>query len=179
MPNITSKIEVESGCYNGLDTSDSYLIEIPANSESITVDGVEKTVITSKDTTALIVEDGNAYLYDSLADAVAAVESGRGASGDTPAAITLLKTTDETVTIDPDTKFTVKPISEDAGIENNATFETEDEAAAYAEANGGTADGAAAVSTSDASFFAAMASFIPDLATWIDNNKASGMMELE
>ena len=71
-------------------------------------------------------ENGNAYLYDSLADAVAAVESGRGASGDTPAAITLLKTTDETVTIDPDTKFTVKPISDDETIQNNATFETED-----------------------------------------------------
>lgn len=62
---------------------------------------------------------------------------------------------------------------------NVETYETEEQAAAYAESTGTAADGTAVVSESDASFFAAMESFIPDLDTYISNNMASGMMELE
>lgn len=40
-------------------------------------------------------------------------------------------------------------------------------------------DGNVVIVTSDAAFFTAMESFIPDLKTWIDNMSASGLMPLE
>ena len=99
----SENVVIESGSYKNLTSGEETHIQVLG--QPITVPDVNEnaTVYTSNSTTALIVENGNAYLYDSLADAVAAVERGRGATGDTPAAITLLKTTDETVTIDPDT----------------------------------------------------------------------------
>lgn len=58
-------------------------------------------------------------------------------------------------------------------------FDTEENAAAYAAQNEVEADGTAVVMTNDATFFAAMSAFIPDLQTWIDNNMMSGYMELD
>ena len=58
-------------------------------------------------------------------------------------------------------------------------FDTEEHAAAYAAEAGATADGVVCVSTSDEAFFVAMESFIPDLATFVDNMKQSGMTEFE
>lgn len=59
-------------------------------------------------------------------------------------------------------------------------FDSEESAAAYLETAGaGEVDGTAHVTTSDAEFFAAMESFIPDLQTWIDNSMASGMIEVD
>ena len=58
-------------------------------------------------------------------------------------------------------------------------FDTEANASAYAAEKGYTADGKAVVSSNDATFFAAMSSFIPNFQTWIDNNKQSGMIELD
>ena len=58
-------------------------------------------------------------------------------------------------------------------------FDTEEHAAAYAAENNCTADGKAAVSSNDASFFVAMSSFIPNFQAWIDNNLQSGMIELD
>ena len=59
-------------------------------------------------------------------------------------------------------------------------FYSEESAAAYLEATGaGEVDGTAHIGTSDADFFTAMESFIPDLQTWIDNSMASGMIELD
>ncbi len=59
-------------------------------------------------------------------------------------------------------------------------FDTEDSAKAYAEtSDNGTVDGTAVVATSDAAFFTAMESYIPDLQTWIDNLMQSGLIEVE
>lgn len=59
-------------------------------------------------------------------------------------------------------------------------FDSEESASAYQESVGaGEVDGTAHIGTSDADFFTAMESFIPDLQTWIDNSMASGMIEVE
>ena len=58
-------------------------------------------------------------------------------------------------------------------------FDTEAHAAAYAAEKGYTVDGKAVINKNDASFFVAMSSFIPNFQTWIDNNKLSGMIELD
>lgn len=59
-------------------------------------------------------------------------------------------------------------------------FETEEEAEAYAATQSvGEVDGKVYVTSSDASFFTAMESFIPDLNSWIDSQMASGMMEID
>ena len=73
------------------------------------------------------------------------------------------------------------------GLENKGVYmynveiyETPEQAEAYmAQAGNGEVDGTACIVASDASFFAAMESFVPDLDTWINNQMASGMMELE
>ena len=63
---------------------------------------------------------------------------------------------------------------------NVEIYETEDQATAYMESAGnGEVDGTAYITTSDAAFFTAMESFVPDLDTWVNNMMASGMMELE
>lgn len=59
-------------------------------------------------------------------------------------------------------------------------FDSEESATAYKnDAGDGKVDGAAWISESDATFFAAMEAFIPDLQTWIDNMSMSGMIELD
>lgn len=63
---------------------------------------------------------------------------------------------------------------------NVEIYETEEQATAYMESAGnGEVDGTAYVTTSDAAFFTAMESFVPDFDTWVNNMMASGMMELE
>lgn len=58
-------------------------------------------------------------------------------------------------------------------------YETEADAEAYQAASGsGEVDGTALVTTSDAAFFTAMESFVPDLDTWVSNLEASGMIEI-
>ena len=61
-----------------------------------------------------------------------------------------------------------------------SVFETEEQAAAYAEEEeAGTVDGNCVVGVTDASFFEMMASMIPDLQGWIDNLITSGMTEID
>lgn len=63
---------------------------------------------------------------------------------------------------------------------NVEIFDSEESAAAFqAEAGNGKVDGTAYISESDATFFAAMAEFIPDFQTYIDNMMMSGMVELD
>lgn len=63
---------------------------------------------------------------------------------------------------------------------NVEIYETEEQATAYMESAGnGEVDGTAYITTSDAAFFTAMESFVPDFDTWVNNMMASGMMELE
>lgn len=70
-----AKATVVSGSYKNLDTSSS-IITVPSEPTTIpgvngTGDGDNKvTVYTSDSTTAVIVQDGNAYLYDTLQEAV-------------------------------------------------------------------------------------------------------------
>lgn len=59
-------------------------------------------------------------------------------------------------------------------------YETKEQAVKYMEtAKIGKVDGVAYVVTNDAAFFTKMESFIPDLETFINNLKESGMMELD
>lgn len=63
---------------------------------------------------------------------------------------------------------------------NVEIYETEEQATAYMESAGqGEVDGTVYITTSDAAFFTAMESFVPDFDTWVNNMMASGMMELE
>jgi len=63
---------------------------------------------------------------------------------------------------------------------NVMVFETTEQAAAYAAGNDKmTVDGNILINVSDAAFFAAMEAYIPNLETWINNNMASGMMEID
>ena len=58
-------------------------------------------------------------------------------------------------------------------------FDSKESATAYQENTGaGEVDGVAYITVSDANFFTAMESFIPDLQTFIDNSMASGMIEV-
>jgi len=57
-------------------------------------------------------------------------------------------------------------------------FETEEQAAAYAETEGASRDGVCTVLESDASFFEMMSAFIPDLQAYIDMMLQMGMTEL-
>lgn len=59
-------------------------------------------------------------------------------------------------------------------------YDTAADAEAYAaEQSSGEVEGNIFVSTSDAAFFTAMESFMPDLNAWIDSQMASGMMEID
>lgn len=70
----TEMAEIVSGDYQGLDYDGKGKATKYNKEDVIKVDGVNSTVITSEDTTAIIVDDGNAYLYDTLQEAVNAVE---------------------------------------------------------------------------------------------------------
>ena len=83
-------------------------------------DGVDPdtTVITSEATTAMIVDNGNAYLYDTLQEAVDAAESKQTGSG--AVQISLLKQPeDKAVTLPDGVDLTIKPLG-DADIDTGA-----------------------------------------------------------
>ncbi len=78
MADTNTTIEIASGSYKNLDVSDTY-------EDRFTISGTKlsqlpndvangTTVITSDDTTAIIVKDGAAYTYDTLQDAVDAAD---------------------------------------------------------------------------------------------------------
>ena len=75
-PSETGELRLESGSYKNLTTNKNVVVRgkelttLPADVDDNT------TVITSPATTAMIVKDGNAYLYDTLQDAVNAVDAG-------------------------------------------------------------------------------------------------------
>lgn len=61
-----------------------------------------------------------------------------------------------------------------------AVCDTPENAAAYKELAGfDKSDGNVAIDASDAAFFAAMESFIPDLQTWVDNLSMSGFTPID
>ena len=100
-----STMEIVSGSFKNLDTpSGSESITVPQS--TTTIPGVNDseneengvTVYTSEDTTAVIVKDGNAYLYDTLQEAVdaAAKRSSTGDDGNQQeVTISLLKSPEE------------------------------------------------------------------------------------
>lgn len=58
-------------------------------------------------------------------------------------------------------------------------YETAEQAQAYRDAaDNGEVDGNVYITTSDAAFFTAMESFVPDFDTWVNNMTASGMMDI-
>lgn len=98
MGQFNEKIVIKSGSYPVLTDSDSY-IKLATGSQKMEPSpaDVTGTVITSEDTTAMVVEDGNAYLYDTLQDAVDA----KGHSEPGPlTTIQLMKSTNEKLTVD-------------------------------------------------------------------------------
>ena len=78
---LTNSVVIQSGSYKNLDSDDEH-IQIQEGSECVNVPDVTATVITSSDTTAIIVDNGNAYLYDSLQDAVNAASAKATSGGD-------------------------------------------------------------------------------------------------
>ena len=91
---------IHSGSYPAITEDKDGHIRIPEGSKKLEKNptGVTGSVITSEATTAMIVKDGHAYLYDSLQDAVNALPDGE----ETPT-VYLMKESDETVTLPPDT----------------------------------------------------------------------------
>lgn len=100
---------IVSGSYKNLDSNYDKII-VPEDSLS-DVTGVDNdvTVYTSENTTAMVVEDGNAYLYDTLKDAVDA--KGHSESGP-PTTIQLMKSTNEELTVDENSSFELKSYNE-------------------------------------------------------------------
>ena len=99
--------DIESGSYKNLPNNDSK-VSIKGTKLTTLPEGVfaGTTVITSDATTAMIVKDGNAYLYDTLQDAVNAV--------DADGTIQLLKQPeDEKVVVPDDPKFSISAFGED------------------------------------------------------------------
>ena len=109
-------IELVSGSYPGLNIENSEgFINLAAGSTSLSLEKLPDdvaegtTVITSDDTTAIIVKDGAAYTYDTLKDAVAA------ADGKTE--ILLVKQPGKDAVEIPDgTNLTLKPLDENTNI---------------------------------------------------------------
>ena len=100
-------LTIISAHFGNLNTSPSGKIQLANGSSALTEnpDGVTGTVITSAATTAMIVKDGNAYLYDTLQDAVNAVDA-----DDT---IQLLKQPTEQKVVVPDTpKFSISAFAD-------------------------------------------------------------------
>lgn len=86
--------------------------------------GVTGTVITSPDTTALIVKDGNAYLYDTLQDAVNAAKSKQ--TGSEAVQISLLKQPESTtVTVPADMPLNIKPLDSTGSAINTEDIKLE------------------------------------------------------
>ena len=109
------KVSIKSGSYPSFDattggTGSGKHISILEGSEKIDVSNVEnKIVIISPSTTAMVVEDGNAYLYDTMKDAVDA--KGHSESGP-PTTIQLMKSTNEKLTVDENSSFELESYAE-------------------------------------------------------------------
>ena len=101
---------IVSGSYKNLDSNNNGKINVTGTTLS-NVTGVDNdvTVYTSENTTAMVVEDGNAYLYDTLQDAVDA--KGHSESGP-PTTIQLMKKTNEELTVDENSSFELKSYNE-------------------------------------------------------------------
>ena len=115
-------VTVITGSYRNLDSSNDR-IEISEESTKLTTLPGEvdenTTVIVSADTTAIIVDDGNAYLYDTLQDAVNAVDA-----DDT---IQLLKQPTEQKVVVPDNlQFSIKAFENSGVNTDNINLETGD-----------------------------------------------------
>ena len=111
--------DIESGSYKNLPNNDSE-VSIKGTKLTTLPEGVsaDTTVITSTATTAMIVKDGNAYLYDTLQDAVNAVDADN--------TIQLLKQPeDEKVVVPDDPKFSISAFGEDVDT-SNLPLETND-----------------------------------------------------
>ena len=99
-------MKLESGSYTNMPSDENSNIII-SGSPHTDINGVDEgtTVITSDATTAMIVKDGNAYLYDTLQDAVNAV--------DADGTIQLLKQpTEGKVTVPDDPQFSISAFGE-------------------------------------------------------------------
>ena len=110
--NYSGNVSLASGSYQNLTNNAS--IVMPANSsimDNLPEDVDDNTtVITSPATTAMIVKDGNAYLYDTLQDAVNAV--------DADGTIYLLKQpSDEKVTVPEDAGFRIVPFGDGSEVD--------------------------------------------------------------
>lgn len=111
----TTTIEAVSGTFKNLYGNNTTLpqgVGKPDGSEYLSISaGIDenKTVITSEDTTAMVVEGGNAYLYDTLQDAVDA--KGHSESG-SPTTIQLMKKTNEELTVGKNSSFTLDNYNE-------------------------------------------------------------------
>ena len=101
---------IVSGSYKNLDSNYDKII-VPEDSLS-DVTGVDTgvTVYTSENTTAMVVEDGNAYLYDTLQDAVDAKGQSKP---DSLATIRLMKSTNEKLTVDENSSFELESYTKD------------------------------------------------------------------
>ena len=125
--NYKEPVNIVSGSYSNLydeeEENDGLPthVTIPTGSRELDVKptGVTGSVITSPETTAMIVKDGHAYLYDSLQDAVNALPDGE----ETPT-VYLMKESDETVTLPPDTPL---KLDTDYAGENGFTGTMQDE----------------------------------------------------
>lgn len=111
--------DIESGSYKNLPNDDSK-VSIKGTELTTLPEGVDEgtTVITSAVTTAMIVKGGNAYLYDTLQDAVDAVGSG--------GTIQLLKQpTEGKVTVPDDPQFSISAFGEGVNT-SDLQLETQD-----------------------------------------------------
>ena len=122
-------VSIISGSYKNLYSEDQLPehVEIKEGSNELKdglPDGVTGTVITSPDTTALIVKDGNAYLYDTLQDAVDAAKSKQ--TGSEEVQISLLKQPESTtVTVPADVPLNIKPLDSTGSAINTEKIKLE------------------------------------------------------
>lgn len=119
-PTDVGKMVLESGSYKNLPNNDSK-VSIKGTKLTTPPEGVDDdtTVITSDATTAMIVKGGNAYLYDTLQDAVDAV--------DTDGTIQLLKQPeDEKVVVPDDPQFSIKAFGDESIDTSELNLVTED-----------------------------------------------------
>ena len=117
-----TKIVINSGSFRGLDST-SLPTNLTINEESKSIADLTDvtegtTVITSTNTTAIIVDDGNAYLYDTLQDAVNAASRRADDSGNVE--IQLLKQPEDgTVELPSDVSaedITISKLGDDSDI---------------------------------------------------------------
>ena len=106
------KVDIKSGCYENLRLNHESSDYSVTYGTLLTVPGVNNgaSVYTSPATTAMIVKDGNAYLYDTLQDAVDAV--------DADGTIYLLKQpSDEKVTVPEEAGFRIVPFGDGSKVD--------------------------------------------------------------